>query len=105
MTWDETVELYDALIARCRRFERKGTKVPSTTANGHMFSMVNKDGELGIRFSKEVQEKYMREWDTGEFRSHGAVMRGYVLVPEPMWDDLDALAEVLNEAYDHVMSL
>ncbi len=47
----------------------------------------------------------MQEWDTTIFKSHGAVVRGYVLIPEKMWDDLDLLAKYLNEGYEYVMSL
>jgi hypothetical protein len=32
-------------------------------------------------------------------------MRGYVFIPDQMLDDLDRLAEYLNESYDYVMSL
>jgi len=98
-------ELYDKLVAKCPRFERKGKNNPYTSANGYMFSQLNKDGELGIRFPKEVQEKYIKELDTDYFKSYGATMRGYVLMPENMWDDLDELADYLNESYDYVMSL
>ena len=102
---DKKVELYDQLVAKCPRFERKGKANPYTSANGHMFSQLNKDGELGIRFSKEVQEKYIKELDTDYFKSYGATMRGYVLMPENMWADLDLLANYLNESYDYVMTL
>jgi hypothetical protein len=36
--------------------------------------------------------------------SHGAVMRGYVRIPQHMFDALDRLAELLDESYDYVMS-
>jgi len=103
--WENSLELYDELVALCPRFERKGKTGPYTSANGHMFSFLNKDAELGFRFSKEVQEKYMQEWDTTYFKSHGATMKGYVLIPESMMNDLDTLANYLNESYDYVMSL
>jgi hypothetical protein len=103
--WTKKLELFDQLVAKCPRFERKGKTGPYTSANGHMFSFLNKDGELGIRFSKEVQEKYIQEFETTIFKSHGAVMRGYVLIPDHMFEDLDRLAEYLNESYDYVMSL
>jgi hypothetical protein len=103
--WEEKFAKYDELIAMCPRFERKGKTVPYTSANGHMFSQLNKDGELGIRFSNAVQEKYMQELDTTTFKSYGATMRGYILIPEEMWNDLDNLASYLNEGYDYVMSL
>jgi len=38
--------------------------MPYTSANGYMFSLFNKAGAIGIRFSKEVQQKYMEEWNT-----------------------------------------
>jgi hypothetical protein len=104
MTWENKLELYDE-IAAIAGIERKGKTVPFTSANGYMFSILNKDGELGIRFSKDVQKKYIEEWNTTTFQSHGATMRDYVLIPEKMWNDLDALADYLKESYDHVMSL
>jgi hypothetical protein len=70
-----------------------------------MFSQLNKAGELGIRFSKQVQEKYIQELGTTTFTSYGATMKGYVLMPESIWSDLDSLANYLNESYDYVMSL
>ncbi len=104
-SWEEALKTYDELVAKCPRFERKGKTVPYTSANGHMFSVLNKAGELGIRFSKEVQKKYIEKWDTTLFKSYNAVMQGYVLVPKKMLKDLDKLAKYLNESYDYVMSL
>ena len=103
--WEEKLKVYDALVARCDRFERKGKTMPYTSANGHMFSLFNKAGEIGIRFSKEVQKKYMEEWDTTLFKSYNSVMHGYVLIPEKMLEDLDEVARYLNESYDYAMSL
>ena len=103
--WEEKLKLFDALVDKCPRFERKGKSVPYTSANGYMFSLLNKDGEFGIRFSKEQQKEYMEQWNSTLFKSHGATMRGYVLVPDQMFENMDTLAEYLNEAYDHVMTL
>jgi len=103
--WIDKLSLYDSLVDKCPRFKRKGKTMPYTSANGYMFSLLNKSGEFGIRFSKEVQQRYMKEWETTYFKSYGATMRGYVLIPEKMWADLDTLAKYLNESYDYVMSL
>jgi len=70
-----------------------------------MFSLLNKAGELGIRFSKDVQKKYIEELPTTTFISYGATMRGYILVPEDICNDIDLLAKYLKEGYDYVMSL
>ena len=79
--------------------------MPYTSANGHMFSQLNKDDELGIRFSKQVQEEYVLESGTTIFKSYGSVMKGYVLIPDQMFEDLDKLSKYLNESHDYVMTL
>jgi hypothetical protein len=103
--WEEKLGLYDQLVDKCPRFDRKGKTVPYTSANGHMFSLLNKAGELGMRFSKPVQKKYIEEFGSSKLISHGAEMRGYVLIPDHMFKDLDKLVEYLNESYEYVMSL
>ena len=103
--WEEKLKIYDELVGKCKRFKRKGKTMPYTSANGHMFSLFNKAGEIGIRFSKEVQEKYIEEFNSSPYESYNAVMKGYVLIPEKMLEDLDRLANYLDESYDYVMSL
>jgi hypothetical protein len=103
MNYDKKVELYEKLIVKSG-FKMKGKTVPYTSANGHMFSQLNKNGELGIRFSKEVQEKYISELNTTTFKSYGATMKGYILIPDEMWSDLNTLAKYLQESYSYVMS-
>ena len=103
--WEENLKRYDALVAQCDRFERKGKTMPFTSANGYMFSLLNKAGQLGIRFSKEQQEKYIKEWPSDYFMSYNATMKGYVLITEEMFADPAMLVRLLNESYDYVMSL
>ena len=103
--WEEQLKIYDAIIAKCPRFERKGKTMPYTSANGHMFSLFNKNGELGIRFAKEVQKKYMEEYNTTIYKSYNSVMHGYILITEDMLADLDNVAKLLDESFDYVMSL
>lgn len=102
---EEKIKIYNELILRCQRFERNGKVVLYTTANGHVFSIFNKQGEIGIRFSRKIQKKYLKKFKTTMFKSFNSVMTGYVLIPESMWEDLDSLAKYLNESYDYVMSL
>ena len=70
-----------------------------------MFSLFNKAGEIGIRFSKEVQQKYLEEYDTTIFKSYNSVMHGYILITKNMLEDLDDVVRLLDESYDCVMSL
>ncbi|MBO6518040.1 MAG: hypothetical protein JJ975_15985 [Bacteroidia bacterium] len=103
--YDEKLKIYDALVGKCPNIERKGKTMPYTSANGYMFSLLNKAGEIGIRFSKEVQKKYLVEFDTTLFKSYNSIMHGYVLIPDEMLKDLDRVANYLQESYNYVMSL
>ncbi len=103
--WEEHLKRYDELVAGHSKFERKGKTMPYTSANGHMFSLLNKAGELGIRLSKESGEKFIEQHTSTRFKSHGAFMRGYVLIPEQLFDNTELLAAYLEEGYQYVMSL
>lgn len=103
--WKDRLATYDELISKCPQFERKGKTMPYTSANGHMFSLLNKAGEIGFRYQKDVQEKYMKEFNTTVYHSYGSVMKGYILIPDEMLKNLDNLAKYLIESYHYVMSL
>ena len=102
---EEQLKIYDELVSKCPRFERKGKTMPYTSANGHMFSLFNKAGEIGIRFSKEVQKEYMEEYATTIYKSYNSVMHGYILITKEMIKDLNNVAKLLDESYDYAMSL
>lgn len=103
--WEKNLKHYNNLVDQCPRFQRKGKTMPYTSANGHMFSLLNKSGELGIRFSKQRQEELFNLLNSSYFKSYGATMKGYVLIPEHLFDDPNLLVTLLNESYDYVMSL
>ena len=103
--WEQQLKVYDELVASCPRFERKGKTMPYTSANGHMFSLFNKAGEIGIRFSREIQKNYLESYNTTLFKSYNSIMHGYILVTDEMLQDKDDVIRLLNESYDYVMSL
>ncbi|MEZ5016173.1 MAG: hypothetical protein R2800_03920 [Flavipsychrobacter sp.] len=103
--WEEKLNFYDKLIATNKKFERKGKTMPYTSANGYMFSLFNKAGEIGIRLHKDDCKKFMEEHNTTIYKSYGAVMKDYVLIPEEMYGDLKLLAKYLDKSYEYVMSL
>ncbi len=70
-----------------------------------MFSMLNKAGELGMRLPKKEKVLFMEKYKATEFKSHGAVIREYVLIPEDLLDKKELLVSYLNMGFDYVMSL
>lgn len=104
-SWEKNLKIYDHLVKQCSKFERKGKTMPYTSANGYMFSLLNKEGELGIRFSKEVQKDYIEKYNTTFYKSYGAVMRGYILISDEMLQDEANIITLLNESFAYVMTL
>lgn len=104
MTYDKQKELYQQAAEKAG-IELKGKTMPYTSANGHMFSQLNKDGQIGIRFSKEIQEKLLKELKTTTFKSYGAELKGYVLMPATICKDTKKLTIYLKEGLKFVMSL
>jgi len=104
-TNDEQLKIYDMLISKCSKFERKGKSMFFTSANGYMFSILNKSGEIGIRFSENTQKEYLDKYSTTTIKSYGSVMRGYILVTSEMLNDQENIISLLNQSYDYVMSL
>ncbi len=102
--WEEKLKVYDQLIA-LTPYERKGKTMPYTSANGYMFTLFNKACEIGIRLPKESQAAFKEKYNSTIYKSYGAVMKDYVLVPEEMWDDLELVAKYVVESYEFVMSL
>ncbi|GLQ22180.1 hypothetical protein GCM10007853_00540 [Algimonas ampicilliniresistens] len=105
MTYENRVAIYDSVVARCPEIDRKGKTMPYTSTNGHMFSLVNKDGEIGFRLGPDGMANFFAEHDSGPFLSHGATMRGYVLIPDAMLSDHDRLVIYLRQAKAYVESL
>ena len=103
--YEEQLKLYDELVDQCPRFERKGKTMPYTSANGYMFSLLNKDAEFGIRFSKEVQEAYFDKYNTTYYKSYGATIKGYILITDKILKDHKLMVALLNESYDYVNTL
>jgi len=98
------VELYDAQLTAHPTIESKGAKNPYTSVNGHMFSCMNKAGEVGLRLSKEDQAAFLEKFDAKLFVSYGATMKGYVIVPMSLLESKE-FQTYLDKSYTYVTSL
>ncbi|WP_420320069.1 hypothetical protein [Flagellimonas sp.] len=105
MDREAILKVYNELVAKNPNFDRKGKTMPYTSANGYMFSLINKGNELGIRLSKEDTVAFDKSYGAKPFKSYGATMREYVLIPESLLTDLETLGIYLQKGFKHVMSL
>ena len=101
----EAIELFERRLADHPTIERKGANNPYTSVNGHMFSAVNKAGEVGLRLSKEEREAFIVKYDTKLLESYGAVMREYVVVPVSLLKSKTKFLAYLEKSYEYVSSL
>ena len=99
-----TLAIYDVACAAAE-IPRKGKNLVYTSANGHMFSQMNQDGELGIRLPKDRQAAMANEYGAGPFKSYGATMRDYICLTEAMLGDETLIVVLLKEALAFVEAM
>lgn len=105
MDRDTVFAIYKAATACADQFDLKGKANPYTSANGHMFSQLNKDGELGIRLPKARQAELQDQYQAGPFKSYGATMRDYVCLTQAMLADEALVCTLLQEGFDFVSAM
>lgn len=99
------LEYYEKLIAEFPEVQRKGKANPYTSLNGHMFSFLDKENKLSLRFSKEVQANFMEKFNTSLSVQHGSVMNGYAIVPQELLENTPLLKEYFSQSLDFIKSL
>lgn len=104
MNREATLVIYNEIVTLAG-LERKGKTMPYTSSNGYMFSQLNKDGEIGIRLSKEDTALFDSNYGAQPFKSYGATMREYVLILEKLLTEKALLANLLKKGYDYVNGL
>lgn len=103
--YEQRLAIYDKIIATNSKFKRKGKTMPYTSANGYMFTLLNKDAEIGFRLPKASAKVFIEKYNSGPFKSHGAVMRDYVIIPDNLLENMELLADYLDQSFEYVMSL
>lgn len=97
--------IYDEVINSIEGLERKGKSMPYTSDNGHMFSQLNKNAEIGIRLSDADRAQFSEQYVELPFLSYGARMREYVLIPDEIIGRPAELSTWLQKGWDYVLSL
>lgn len=99
------VDLYDKLIESIHEIERKGKTMPYTSVNGHMFSFLDKKGEMGLRLPQPDRDEFIEKYNTRLSVQHGKVMKEYVVVPFELLSNTEELKEYLKLSLDYTLSL
>ena len=101
----EKLDLYNKLIQTNPAIEAKGSSTAYTSHNGHMFTYLSKDGELGIRLPQNNREAFLMKYKTTLLEQYGKIMKEYVKVPEALLNNTLELEKYLDISYEYVKSL
>lgn len=102
----EALERYSAVVETAKADSKvKGAKNPYTSCNGHMFSFLTPEGVMAIRLSDEEGAEFKSQYESGEVKQYGAVMRGYVSVPDDLLADTGSMADWFDRSHDWIGTL
>lgn len=102
----DKLALYTQLIDTHPDIELKGgQKLPYTSHNGNMFTMLSKEGKVGLRLGKIEREAFIEKYNAGQFVNYGAVMKEYVEVPDALLANTAELAPYLAMSYAYAQTL
>ena len=105
MDREAALELYEKLVATNPQVERKGATMPYTSQNGHMFSVLTKEGQLALRLPKEEREAFLTKYKTKLAEQYGHVQPEYVLVPDALLKKTAELKRFFDVSLAYVSSL
>ena len=96
---------YEALVATNRDVERKGDTMPYTSVNGHMFSLLTKDGYVILRLAEKDREAFLEKYKTPAVVQYGAVMKEYVEVPDALLERTKDAKKFFDASFRYVSGL
>ncbi len=101
----DKLALYEKLITTNQKIKLKGATMPYTSHNGHMFSFLDKDGNLGLRLPTAERNEFMIKYKTRLCEAHGTILKEYVLVPEKLFKKTKEIKEYLAMSFTYASNL
>jgi len=103
--YKENLDRYETLVATNPKIERKGATMPYTSVNGHMFSLLTKEGALVLRLAPKDHDAFLKKYKTPIVVLYGAVMKEYVEIPDELLAKTASLKKVFHASFKYVSSL
>ena len=96
---------YDLIVSKIPDMERKGINLPYTSMNGNMYSMMRKDGVLGIRLNAKDRESFMETHHAAPFENYGSMIKEYVEIPATLLMDTDTMVNYMKRSHAYAKTL
>ena len=97
--------LYEKVVSAMPGVERKGDTMPYTSLNGHMFSVLHKDGSVALRLPPVEREAFLKKYKTKLASQYGIVQTEYVVVPDALLAKTTDLLRFFQISFTYVKSL
>lgn len=98
-------DCYGRTVAKHEDVKVKGAKTPYTAINGNMFSFIDDQGRICLRFSEERKAALNAYFGSTDVLQHGAVMRGYVPLSDEVTADGTTLDKLFSESLEFAKKL
>lgn len=104
---EDKPELYQRLVRRIPNLEIKSNfGFPYTPHNEHMFSLLTKNGFVGIRLPQDQREAFLEKYDNCLYQlEHGRFLKEYVTVPDNLLKDNTDLTTYLESGLNYTKTL
>jgi hypothetical protein len=97
--------LYEKLVATNAAIQLKGDTMPYTSLNGHMFSVLHKDGTVALRLPENDRNAFLKKYKTTLASQYGSVQPEYVVVPDVLLSKTSELKRFFDVSYAYVSAL
>ncbi|MBA3828777.1 MAG: hypothetical protein H0X33_07560 [Taibaiella sp.] len=102
---EDKVALYELLVASHPDAVLKGDTIPYTSLNGHMYTMLSKDGVVAIRLPDPSRTEFLKKYNTQLDVQYGIVRKEYVVVPDALLKKTKELKKYFELSHQYVASL
>ena len=102
---EDTVALYEKLVATNPQVELKGAANPYTSLNGNMFSYLHPSGKVALRLPEQERETFLKDHKTTLFEAYGVVQKEYVTVPDALLKKTGELQRYFDISFAYAQSL
>lgn len=96
---------YRRAVAKHEDVKVKGAKTSYTAFNGNMFSFIDDQARLCLRFSEERKVELNEIYGSTDVLQYGSIMKGYVSLSDEVIVDEATLDGLFNESLEFAKSL
>lgn len=101
----KTLPIYQKLVEEFFGDTVKGKANPYTSMNGNMYSLLDPASRVCLRMAEIDRANFAAKFGTEPVEQYGAIMNGYVAIPNALLAEPEALEDAFATCLKHARSL